>query len=130
MLEAMGLGPMQVSFIAVWINMLSSDNRRAAEDAASIFDPHPHVAQFHDPNRLVGDAVAASIGAPGHTAWDMYLFYDPGAKWKEDAPQPVDWAHQLGQAEWADHEKFEWGESLPRALRTKMRSALRKTHSD
>jgi hypothetical protein len=120
----MGLGPDQVAFLGVWIDMLTPDNWPAAEAAASIFEPYAHVAQFHDPGRLIGSAVAASIGAPGRIAWDMYLFYGAGAKWDGEAPRPLDWAHQLGQDDWADPGRYHWREALPPALRSMATAVL------
>lgn len=123
------LGPEQIILIAIWIDMLPSDGWEAAQNAASIFEPFPFVAQFHDPHRAVGKAVAASIGAVGQTAWDMYLFYNSDTKWKGNAPKPLDWVHQLGHDEWAHPNKFYWGEQLPKALRVKMQSMLEKRRS-
>jgi hypothetical protein len=119
-LDEMGLGEGDLGLIVVWIDMLPADNRRAAELAASIFDPFPWVAQFHDPHRLAGKAIAASIGAPGQIAWDMYLFYKSDARWIEQPPEPDDWVHQLGDDPWAQADKFYWDEKLPPALRTRM----------
>lgn len=98
--------------------MLPSDDRNAAVKAAELFTPFPQVSQFHDADRLVGRAVAASLGARGRTAWDMYLFYGPDAEWTTQAPLPVDWIHQLGDERWADPEKFRWGDALTQSLRT------------
>lgn len=120
----MRLGPAQVALIAVWIDMLPADKWPAVQIAASIFEPYAHATQFHDPGRVIGSAVAASIGAPGRIAWDMYLFYGAGALWAERAPRPLDWAHQLGEDEWADPGRYYWREALPAALRSKMEAHL------
>ncbi len=122
----MDLAPERVQILAVWIDMLDTDDRRAAEAAASIFEPFPSVVQFHDPKAVVGAAVASAIGSPGRTAWDMYLFYPPGVRFEAELPPPQDWAHQLGQTGWADPSRCYWEEDLPDALRAKMLSLLGK----
>jgi hypothetical protein len=126
LLEATNVAPEKVCFITVWIDMLSADNPSAAEEASSIFEPFPHVHQYHDPHRHVGKAVAASIGAPDHIAWDMYLLYPPDNQWQQTAPTPLDWVHQLGQEMWADRSRFRWGEKLAEALPSMMQAWLKK----
>lgn len=122
--EEMGLTPSQVSVLAVWIDMLRTDGRPAAERAAAIFESHPEVPQFHDPNQLAGAAVASALGAPGRVAWDMYLFFEASDHFVEDLPRPRDWAHQLARTEWADPGRFHWGDDLRTALRSKMAALL------
>jgi hypothetical protein len=124
LLEEMGLGPGEVTVIGVWIDMLPSDGRKAAEKSTSIYEPFPHVLQFHDPGRIIGSAVAESIGAPGRIAWDMYLLYGAEAMWKRTAPKPIDWAHQLGGEKWADEQKYYWEADLAEALHIKMQALL------
>lgn len=103
--------------IVVWIDMLPSDNRGAAQSAAEIFASCPQVVQFHDPKRFVGKAIATSLGSADKIAWDIYLIYTPGATWVDAPPQPLDWVHQLGQGEWAGEDKYHHGEALYPALR-------------
>ena len=71
----------------------------------------PRVRWFHDPFRRAGKAIAAALGAPDATAWDVYLFFDRDARWKGGPPQPRGWAHQLGDT-WADPGRYRAGEQL------------------
>lgn len=123
-LEELELTARQVRIIAIWIDILRMDGRPASERAATIFESYPGVAQFHDPDRLAGAAVASAIGAPGRVAWDMYLFFDASASFGEELPRPHDWAHQLSQDEWADPSRFHWAEDLQTALCSKMAALL------
>lgn len=71
--------------IAVWIPMLDNDERPAAQDASATLAAVP---QFWDGEKLLGKEVARSLGVPEQTAWDIYLFYPPGAEWT-DAGMPL-----------------------------------------
>ena len=56
----------------------------------------PRVRQFHDPDKKVGNAFAPGLISPGRgPAWDIYLFYDSNAVWKEQPPAPITFAHRL-----------------------------------
>lgn len=87
-----------VSIFVVWIDILPSDDYEAAQRVAGIFDD-PRVAQFHDPNRLAGDAFAEGL-LDQPPAWDMYLLYaaTPQQLWVDDPPEPTNWMHQLASA--------------------------------
>ncbi|MCH8006992.1 MAG: heavy-metal-associated domain-containing protein [Planctomycetes bacterium] len=56
----------------------------------------PRVRQFHDPNRLVGDAFAKGL-LDQPPAWDIYLLYaaTPQQLWVDYPPKPTDWMHQI-----------------------------------
>ena len=75
--------------------MLDSDERPAADEASALFRGGG-TAQFWDGARLLGEEVARSIGVHEWIAWDIYLFYGPGAEWT-DAGLPVP-AAALAQA--------------------------------
>jgi hypothetical protein len=104
----------------VWLPMLAGDAGADVDPAAALVPgaPGARVTHFHDPERLVGEAIARSLGGDGQVAWDIYLFYGPGASWDgETPPTPHDWRHQLStQCPWADPSRFSWGEQLPPAL--------------
>lgn len=105
-----------LGFIAIWIDMLPADDWNAAVEAAELFSGYSQVEQFHDPNRLAGKAAADSLGARGQVAWDMYLFYGSDAEWGARPPRPLNWVHQLGGRDWADTEKYRWGDGLTQSL--------------
>ena len=66
------------------------DDLSSAEDAAAMFhDPAlPPVSQLWDGAKRLGREVARSLGAPKWTAWDIYLFYPPGAEWTDAGLPP------------------------------------------
>jgi hypothetical protein len=99
-----------ISIAVVWIDMLPPDDEAAAAISALLIRD-PRARHFHDPDALVGKAVAASFGNPGAIAWDMYLFYPKEVQWHQEPPIPVEWAHQLSDA-WADRNHFHWNERL------------------
>jgi len=104
-----------VSVSVVWINMLEPDSADAAEAAARIVGD-PRARHFYDPNRGVGQAIAASIGGRGQVAWDMVLFYPAGGEWQAAPPRPATWAHQLAGEVWADPLRYRGGGGLLEAL--------------
>ena len=71
--------------MVVWIPMLDSDELPAARDASAQLADRD-VSQYWDGAKLVGKQVAGSLGAPEWTAWDIYLFYPPGARWTDQGP--------------------------------------------
>jgi hypothetical protein len=75
--------------------MLDSDERPAAGEAGAMFGD-AGVPQFWDGDRRLGVEVARSVGAPTWVAWDVYLFYRPGAEWTDAGLPPP--AAALAQA--------------------------------
>jgi hypothetical protein len=78
---------------------------------------------FHDPNLRAGRAIAASLGASGKVAWDVYLFYAMGVRWKDLPPTPLQWVHQLSDS-WADQSHHHFGDQLEPELGKLLRSLL------
>jgi hypothetical protein len=69
--------------IVVWIPMLPSDDRAAADAMASVYAGTP-IPQFWDGDTLLGAEVSRSLGIdPAHISWDIYLFYPPDAEWTD-----------------------------------------------
>ncbi len=102
----------------VWLDMLEADSETTAHTAAQRFRD-PRVRHYHDPRRLVGTTFAHQV-FPGYLAsaaaafpkgdpvrlqlesrppdsplWDIYLFYDSAATWKDAPPRPIHWIKQL-----------------------------------
>jgi hypothetical protein len=75
--------------------MLDGDEQPAAVEASARFRD-AHAPQFWDGAQKLGHEVARSLGAPDWTAWDVYLFYPPGAEWTERGLPPPEVA--LAQA--------------------------------
>jgi hypothetical protein len=60
--------------------MLDADERADAE-AMSVRFSDAAVAQFWDGEQRLGWEVSRSFGVRERAAWDIYLFYPPGAEW-------------------------------------------------
>ena len=99
----------------VWTPMLPGDCENAARSATALI-PDARASHYYDPDRRVGRALASRMGGEGKVAWDIYLFFPPGITWKDEAPLPVDWVHQLGDAAWADPARCYRGDDLVAAL--------------
>lgn len=96
-----------------------SGAKEAAQRASLIFDD-PRVHQFFDPSRRVGQTLAKGL-VQGTVAWDIYLFYDKGAEWRERPAKPARWMHQLSP-EQGDAEHFRGGNALLPELRLAMKN--------
>src|SRR4030067_423346 len=101
----------------VWLDMLEADNVAAAENASCRFPALSTVQHFHDPHRRVGSAVALSMGAPDKVAWDFYLLYPNGLQWKQVAPTPAAWFHQLQDEAWAGPAPYRGDNALGPSIR-------------
>lgn len=109
----------------VWSPMLKKDDEEAARKSGKMFDD-ARVTQFYDPERFIGylfrfdvfpdggDQMAASIATdhPFHEViaqraatererpeWDIYMWFDSGVRWEEDAPRPTRFIRQVGHWE-------------------------------
>ncbi len=100
----------------VWIDMLPSDEASAARRLSGVFQD-PRVTQFHDPRKCAGHAFAAGR-VQGMPAWDIYMFFQPGAVWASRTPAAFAWAHQLSRVEEASHLRA--GPALAAALHQAM----------
>ena len=68
--------------------MLDTDDRPSAQEMTATYADKP-IPQFWDGERLFGKEVSRSLGAdPAHAAWDIYLFYPPGAEWTDAGLPP------------------------------------------
>lgn len=79
----------------VWMAMLKSDDRRAAEAATA-----KHLSgvgnAWWDADRVLGKGWGPVLGLPeSKPAWDVYLVLSPEARWEVGPPAPVEWWHQL-----------------------------------
>lgn len=68
-----------------WIPMLPDDDRAAADAASAALD----APQFWDGEHKLGAEVGRSLGVDDWIAWDVYLFYPPGARWDDHLPAPT-----------------------------------------
>jgi hypothetical protein len=73
-----------VRVYAVWFDMLAGDSRNLV-DRRVLNDPR--VANFYDPNKLVGTWFANHSGGGG-VVWDAYFLYGSDASWASE-PGPL-----------------------------------------
>ncbi len=86
-------------------------------EAAQAMEDELEGMHFWDGERLAAAAFATALDGDGLLAWDVYLHYPAGARWREPGPLPGDWAHQLGGGgAWPDPSKFAWGSALSERL--------------
>jgi hypothetical protein len=62
--------------------MLDGDELPSAVDASQQYRDLS-VPQFWDGDQKLGKELGRSLGAPEWIAWDIYLFYPPGAEWTD-----------------------------------------------
>lgn len=91
--------------------MLAADSLEAARGSARALQALG-LQHFYDPRRMIGRAVARSLGGEGEVAWDMYLLYGRTAVWGRRPPAPLAWVHQLDGAPWACVARYRSGSAL------------------
>ena len=106
----------------VWTNVLAADDEAAAREQAGAFTD-PRVICFYDPDWRSGTPFAIHVSdGVSAKAWDVYMFFAPGARWEDSPPRPVEWAHQLGAStgKGAEEMHFHTGELLVQELKRAM----------
>jgi hypothetical protein len=75
---------------------LGAEEEHAA--AAVPLMPGPRVNHYWDPGGKSGLEFQKALGI-GQYAWDVWMVYEPGARWEPASapPPPVFWQHQLGE---------------------------------
>lgn len=111
-----------ISAFIVWIPILDKDSYEAAIPSVKVLNDN-RINHYYDQNKMVGKAIANSVGWGGNIAWDIYLFYDRFVEWKGTAPGPRYWMHQLTD-EWATKSTYRTGDDLRRELATSTNKIL------
>lgn len=101
---------LDAEILFVWLDVLPFDGQKSATKTAQILSSDPRIRHFYDPERRSGKAIARSLKWEEGYAWDIYLLYPAGARWKEAPPAPQGYVHQLGGRSGDGH--FCSGESL------------------
>lgn len=115
----------ELKVFIVWIKMYPADTIEVAQEASKLFSQDARVVQYYDPNKLTGSVIAEGLGAgAGQIAWDIYLFYDGNARWGTQPPPPAEWAHQLGDTNWANVGNYHPGDELYQVLEKFMADLL------
>ena len=88
----------RLKVFVVWLPMVEGDSRDMALEAKKLIGDR-RASHFWDSRKEMAAAFGTVIGQPegkpGHLAWDFYAVFDASARWKDPAPTPVDWMHQL-----------------------------------
>lgn len=104
-----------VEFFIVYIPMLGSDNKEAAENSLKDWED-PRFKIYWDGDREIGKSFGKTLEMKVRNgiAWDMYFLFDGGTKWKDDAPKPSYWMHQLSGL---DRQRLLDGKTLQQELK-------------
>lgn len=106
-----------INVIIVWTNMLKTDDKESAFQAASMFKD-PSIVQYFDEENKFGEIVGRRLSPKGEKAWDIYMFFDKDDQWNNSIPRPFDYAHQLSESvqPWVDQTKYFCGTNLTKRL--------------
>lgn len=97
----------------IWTPRYPGDNRTKAV-ASTKTVPDPRATHFWDAAGIVPMLYGKVLGLPEgkQFAWDTYMVFGPDAEWKDHAPEPADWMHQLSRdlgrnhPRWLDSDRF------------------------
>ena len=86
----------RLAVLVVWEPIQPTDSEQAARRATGLL-PDPRVRQFWASDLTVGQLFQQPLGLRSEPAWDVYLLYEPGARWDPDRPPPPprSYMHQL-----------------------------------
>lgn len=82
----------------VWLPVLENDDEVAAGGSADAIAGRSRTYQYWDDGRVVSSAAHSVLDFDSRRrriAWDLYLFFRPGARWASPLPIPDRWLHQL-----------------------------------
>ena len=79
----------------VWLPIFGGDFKGEQRKLSQRFRDK-RVSYFSDSESLSGKLWEQVLKTGRPIAWDVYLLYQPDAKWKEEPPEPDYWMHQLG----------------------------------
>lgn len=82
--------------LVVWGPMLERETEAQAR-AATTLVPDPRSRHFWIAGHDLAERLAPAVGLPeGERAWDVYLLYRPGVRWRGDVPPEPDLALHVG----------------------------------
>jgi hypothetical protein len=91
-------GASDIAVHIAWMPVLEADSAERAKAAAEALEADGRVWQYWDAYREISTWAydALDLGRYGRSvAWDLYLFYRAGARWRRSLPAPETWLHQL-----------------------------------
>jgi hypothetical protein len=92
-----------VTILTLWTAMRPGDCEAAAARVSAAFGAELGFSHFWEEDGWPVSTVLRpllGLGAydPTRSAWDVYLFYEPGVRWVDQTPpSPTEWAHQLDE---------------------------------
>jgi hypothetical protein len=81
-----------------WLPVLEADGFEQATAVVEEMGSDPRVRHFWDADRAISWSAHAALELDRldrKIAWDVYLFYRSGVRWKRRLPTPQAWLHQL-----------------------------------
>ena len=86
----------RLKVFVIWEPILPKDSFDAVEDATAILKDEWRARQFWDPLAESGKRIKKLLGLEiANPAWDIYMLYPPGVKWRDATPKPEYWMHQI-----------------------------------
>ena len=77
----------------VWVPVLKKDGREVAEKRTELLID-PRATHFWGGDLALADAFKQPLGMKSSSAWDVFLVFRPGVRWKEAAPVPDLYMHR------------------------------------
>jgi hypothetical protein len=89
----------QLTGTFIWEPMMADDDIETAIIQRELFQDN-RVQHYWDADKVLGKIIADSLLENTPIAWNIYMLYQPGAKWNsENFPSPDFWMHQLEEDE-------------------------------
>jgi hypothetical protein len=86
----------RLKVFVIWEPILPKDSADAVDDAAALLKDEWRAEQFWDPLAESGQRIKKLLELGiANPAWDVYMLFPPGVKWKDATPEPAFWMHQL-----------------------------------
>jgi len=90
--------PAVIDLYIAWLPVLEADSFEHAMGVVAELASDPRVHHYWDADREISRSAHAALELDRHDrkiAWDVYLFYRTGVRWKRPLPMPQIWLHQL-----------------------------------
>jgi hypothetical protein len=85
----------EVDVFVVWIPALPADDYDAAAKSMSLI-PDRRARHYWDGSQALGEAFSPVLRIRARMAWDVYLLFDPDARFSGPLPEPRVFLHQIG----------------------------------
>jgi hypothetical protein len=85
-----------IRVLLLWAPIEEGDNLGLARRAALTYLPDSRVTHFWDMWRFGSRAYSERLRLAVPSTWGVLLFFEPGALWESEAPQPAFWYQTRG----------------------------------